>query len=57
MVKDRSTTARIDLDLNESIKEFAFKNNISFRQASKEVARLVNDARSKNKKLTSEIEF
>ena len=47
---------RIDEELEKVIKDFAKKNEISFRQASKELAKM-NKARFNNKKILKEIRF
>lgn len=52
----KSELKRIDVELSKQIKEFAKKNELSFRQASKEIAKL-NNVRFKNKKIIKEITF
>jgi hypothetical protein len=47
---------RIDLELATQIKDFARKNEMSFKQASREMAKL-NRIRLTNKKIIKEIKF
>ena len=56
-MKDKnSVTMRISSELAEQIKEFADKNNMKLKQASKELAK-INKVNLSNKKLLKEIKF
>ena len=59
MGKINSVPARIDPKLDAQIKEIAKKNSVNFRQASEDIAKLIDEAKRENKKLisTRSIEF
>jgi len=58
MKKNRGTPKRIDVDLEKLIKEIATKNEMSFRQASRELAEsFENQFRGKKKIAIKEIKF
>jgi len=54
--RNRGKLVRVDIELEQQIKEFARKNEMSFRQASREIANL-NKVKFKNKKIIKEIKF
>jgi len=58
MAKDsiRHVLKRIDIDLSNEITNFAKKNNVSFRQASQEFAKLIK-IKTSNKKIYKEIKI
>jgi len=56
MAKRNTIPARIDMDLKLEIDDFARKNDLSFSQASRDVAKLMREAKNKNK-ITREIKF
>lgn len=56
MVMSRSKNARIDKELDEVIKDYAEKNECSFRQASKELAKITRVRLAKNN-ILKEIKF
>lgn len=56
MSKGNGVLKRIDNDLVDQIKKFADNNDISFRQASKEIAKL-NRVKVQNRKIIKEIKF
>jgi len=57
MVKRNTIPARIDMDLKDEIDLFARKNDLSFIQASKDVAKLMKEAKMNNKKINRIIKF
>jgi len=57
MVKRNTIPARIDMDLKIEIEELARNNDLSFSQASRDVARLMREAKVKHKKINREIKF
>lgn len=58
MRKNRGTPKRIDVDLEKLIEEIANKNEMNFRQASRELAKsFENQFRGKKKIAIREIRF
>jgi len=57
MVKRNSRPARIDSELDEVLREIGTKNEISFVQASKEVARIIKKMKADKEKVRREIKF
>lgn len=56
MAKPNTVVRRIDKELNDLLEELAKKNELGFRQASKEVAKILK-ASLKTKKIVREIRF
>jgi len=57
MVKKNSRPARIDSELDDVLREMKEKNEISFVQASKEVARIIKKMKADKEKVRREIKF
>ena len=56
MVSSRSLPKRIDIELDDVISTFAKKNGMSFRQASREIAK-ISKVKMNGKKIFREIRF
>ena len=57
MAKRNSKPVRIDLALDEALKEIKEKNEISFIQASREVANILKKMKLNKEKVRREIRF
>ena len=56
MAKQNGEVIRIDSELADQIRDFANKNNMKIKEASKEIAKM-NKAAFSNKKILKEIKF
>lgn len=55
--KRNTIPARIDIDLKLVIDDFAFKNNLTFSQASSEIAKTLKELKIRRKKTIKELKF